>query len=75
MTEYRWRCHTGELVIRPADMALTMYNGLNHRISVWEGGALGQMLTACGRRACPYPGVREVPGRGPVDCPDCLNSE
>lgn len=68
----RWYDYQGQIVELADDVPLTMYNGLNHQISVWDGGALGQMLTRCGKRACPYPKLREVPGRGPVDCPECL---
>lgn len=70
----RWLCHTGQEIALSADVPLTMYNGLNHDIAVWEGGTVGQMLTRCGLRACPYPRLREVPGRGPVDCPGCLDA-
>jgi len=72
---YRWWCHTGAEITLPTDAPPTMYDGLNHAVAVWEGGAMGQMLTRCGGRACPYPGLREVPGRGPVDCPECLERE
>jgi hypothetical protein len=73
-TNRRWYDFRGDIVELDADVPLTMYDGLNHEIVVWEGDVLAQMVTKCGKRACPTPssGLREVPGRGPVDCPDCL---
>lgn len=78
-----WYCHTGKRIELAPDVPLTMYNGVNHRIVEWDGDALGQMLTGCGERACPVTlgGVhagyrlREVPGRGPVDCPECIRDD
>lgn len=75
-TARRWYDYQGNIVELAADVPLTMYNGLNHEIDPPGGGVLGsQMLTRCGVRACPTPrsGLREVPGRGPVDCPRCLD--
>lgn len=69
----RWYDYAGSLVELADSTPLTMYDGLNHRIRVWEGGQVGQMLTGCGKRACPGP-TRQVPGRGPVDCPECLEA-
>lgn len=57
-----------------ASVVLTMWDGRNHRIST-SGAGWAQMLTVCGRRACPAPhSGREVPGRAPVDCQSCLDS-
>lgn len=73
-TERHYYCHTGDRITIPAGVPLTMYDGLNHAVSTWEDNAPAQMLTKCGRRSCPYSGVREVPARGAVDCPECLNA-
>ena len=71
-TVRRWWDFQGNVVELAADVPPTMYDGLNHQIAIYEGGAMGQMFTACGKRACPFPKLREVPGRGPVDCGECI---
>lgn len=70
----RWYDYQGGLVELADDVPLTMYDGLNHRIRMWEGEHVGQMLTGCGKRACPGL-TRQVPGRGDVDCPECMEAD
>jgi len=70
----QWYDYQGNTVTLTDDAPLTMYDGLNHQIIEWPDDTVAQMVTKCGKRACPTPrsGLREVPGRGFVDCPACL---
>jgi len=44
------------------------YADLTHRIMRPQPGQLIQAISWCGRR------VHEVPGRGRIDCPECLRA-
>jgi hypothetical protein len=83
----RWFDYRGGVFERPATDPLTCWDAIDqHTHALWPDGLgpLAQALTRCGKRACPVgvPGsrrrserpLREVPGRGPVDCPDCLEA-
>jgi len=65
-----WLDHTGGKLFGPAPAdnptGFGEYDRLNHRIMQPRPGQLIQALSWCGKR------VHEVPGRGPVDCPECL---
>lgn len=64
-----WMDHLGRL-IGPAPVdnptGWEKYAGQTHRIMRPQPGQLIQAVSWCGHR------VHEVPGRGPVDCPECL---
>lgn len=73
----RWYDYKGGIFEVPADTPLTTFGKLDrltHALWTDGHGALVQALTGCGRRGCP-PSLHEVPGRGPVDCPECLDPE
>lgn len=70
---YRWFDHRGNVIEAPATpgrpTAYGTYDQLNH----WMFGqpsstARFQAMTLCGKRA------HEVPGRGDVDCPECIEA-
>jgi hypothetical protein len=73
--ERRWYDYKGGLVLLPSDAPLTSWSRLDCRTHAIHGDGLGphtyQMVTRCGKRACPASG-HEVPGPAKVDCPDCL---
>ena len=64
-----WMDHRGSL-IGPAPLedatGWEKYAERTHQIMRPQPGQLIQAISWCGRR------VHEVPGRGPVDCPECL---
>lgn len=71
-TKRRYLDYLGRLVILTGGES-TMYDGLNH--ALWRATEPpSQMITLCGKRACPVRRLREVPGRGPVDCPECIET-
>lgn len=59
--------HVGNIVEFP-DGTTTCWNGdgYTHHLFAANQGVMMQALTWCGRRA------NEFPGRGPIDCPQCL---
>ena len=67
-----WLDHEGGL-LGPAPLAgatgWEKHADRNHRIMRPLAGQLVQAVSWCGHR------VHEVPGRGPVDCPECLEIE
>jgi hypothetical protein len=67
-----WLDHTGGKLLGPAPAdnptGFGEYDRLNHRIMQPQRGQLIQAVSWCGHR------VHEVPGRGPVDCPGCLEA-
>lgn len=75
-TPRRWYDYKGETVERPADTPLTAWNWYDQRThAIWPDGhgSLAQVLTRCGKRACPA-ARNEIPGRGEVDCPECIEA-
>lgn len=65
-----WLDHRGELIgPGPLDSPTgwEKYANLTHRIMRPQPGQLVQAVSWCGHR------VHEVPGRGPIDCRECLN--
>lgn len=67
--ERRWLTWDGQIMTAPTGAPLTAfgtYDRLNHALDSDGYGALTQAVTYCGKRA------HEIPGRGPVDCPECL---
>jgi hypothetical protein len=84
----RWFDYRGGVFERPATDEATCWDFYDQRTHAMLSDGLGdipvQALTRCGKRACPV-GVsgsrrrserviRQVPGRGPVDCPECLEA-
>lgn len=70
----RWLDYQGQVFERPDDTPLTTwgyFDQLTHRLWPDGTGELTQAYTGCGRRGCPA-SRHEIPGRGPVDCPECL---
>lgn len=71
--EYRWFDHNGNVVSAPAtDTRPTAYRWDDQRTH-WMFGEPSevprfQALTLCGKRAL------EVPGRGEVDCSECIDA-
>lgn len=74
MTPRRWFDYQGGIVQVPGDTPLTAWNWYDQRThAIWPSGhgPLSQVLTKCGKRGCPA-SRNEIPGRGHVDCPACL---
>lgn len=69
----RWLNYRDRLVFLDFTEPVTMYDGLTHALRPAVEPP-ERMFTLCGRRGCPLPGVRTVPGRVTVDCLDCLAS-
>jgi hypothetical protein len=72
----RWLDYKGAVVEVSDDVPLTAWNWFDQRTHAIFGGEPGsiaryQLLTRCGKRGCPA-ARNEIPGRGPVDCPECL---
>ena len=66
-----WMNHAGDLLgPGPVDnpTGWEKYANLTHRIMKPQRGQVIQAISWCGRR------VHEVPGRGPVDCRECLEA-
>ena len=64
-----WFDHEGNLMTAPASDEPTgwgRYDQLTHRIVKPQPGRVVQAITKCGHRA------HEVPGKGEVNCPECL---
>lgn len=64
-----WYDHEGNLMTAPASDEPTgygRYDQLTHRIVKPPIGQIVQAVTKCGHRA------HEVPGRGDINCPECL---
>jgi hypothetical protein len=64
-----WYDHEGNLMSAPASDEPTgwgRFDRLTHRIRKSPPGQIVQAITKCGHRA------HEVPGRGEVNCPECL---
>jgi len=64
-----WLTWDGEIVYAPRSDEPTGYrrdDRRTHRLMRPQAGQVVQAVTWCGRRAL------EVPGRGAVDCPECL---
>jgi hypothetical protein len=67
MTE--WYDHVGNIMRAPVSDTPTgygKYDQLTHRLMRPQYGQVIQATSWCGHR------VHEVPGRGDVDCPECL---
>jgi len=71
---WRWFDHNGDVIAAPATAAerATAYRWDDRRTH-WVFGApsavaQAQAITLCGKRAL------EVPGRGDVDCPECIEA-
>lgn len=65
----KWYDHEGRILEAPYSDTPTAYrwdDQRTHRISNPTMGRLTQAITHCGKRAL------EVPGRGDVDCPECI---
>lgn len=65
----QWYDHTGQIITAPYSDQPTgfgTYDRLTHRLMKPPSSAPIQAISWCGRR------VQEVPGRGEVDCPECL---
>lgn len=63
-----WFDHKGNLMTAPASEEPTGF-GLDrytHRLMKPSAGQVIQAVSWCGRR------ILEVPGRGEVDCPECV---
>jgi hypothetical protein len=70
--EQEWLDHEGEIVTAPQSDRPTAYrwdDQHNHWVMRPASGQLAQALTLCGKRAL------EMPGRGEVDCPDCIEAD
>lgn len=68
----RWFDHNGQIVTAPYSDRPTAYrwdDQRTHRINNPPPGQTVQAVTRCGLRAL------EIPGRGEVDCPECLERE
>jgi hypothetical protein len=66
--EQAWLDWRGNIITAPYSEEPTGYNWDDqhtHRLMRPQPGQLVQAVTWCGRRAL------EVPGRGPIDCPEC----
>ena len=64
-----WLDHKGEIMSAPHSDEPTGYEKYaerTHRLMRPQPGQLIQAISWCGHR------VHEVPGRGDVDCPECL---
>jgi hypothetical protein len=67
-----WFDHEGNPLTAPATTRPTgfgRFDRMTHRIMKPSPGQTVQAVSWCGRR------VHEVPGRGDVDCPECLEAE
>lgn len=68
---WRWFDHRGGIIETPATEPPPTVYGPYDQLNHWMFGdpsavATFQALTLCGKRAL------EVPGRGAVDCPECI---
>lgn len=64
-----WLDHQGGIISGPDDAEPTGWEkhaNLTHRLMRPRPGQLIQAISWCGRR------IHEVPGRGELDCPECL---
>lgn len=67
--EQAWLTWDGDVVYAPRSDEPTGYrwdDRWTHRLIRPQAGQIAQAVTWCGKRAL------VVPGRGPVDCPECL---
>lgn len=64
-----WYDHKGNIMTAPYSDEPTgfgKYDRLTHRLMKPQEGRIVQAVSWCGHR------VHEVPGRGEIDCPECL---